>query len=229
MDSDFYVSILDVYAEFGIKLTAEQKQLFCNLEKILQNNIRDDFALLCNLHKLYQSVNRAKLPLTNLANSDCLYLGENVGKIMRVTEVLSQKFGLSEKTIYNYLQISGRFIDFLAGEKYIIPELKDFTISKLQELLPLSIDVIRQGFADKSLTYKSTRAEIRAFVKACKGVTAKKVVDEQIQSVDKDSEYNISLAVPGDVYAFVQDIVLKYKKYASFEDFVLSLIREKMK
>jgi len=231
MDSDYFISIMDVGAEFGIELSSEQQKIISNLEKILHNNLRDDYGLLCNLHNLYQSVNKINLPLGNLSNSDCLFIGEKTSKRMRLTELLGQKFGLSEKTIYNYLQISGRFIDFLAGEKFIIPELKDYTISKLQELLPVSNEVIRNAFAEKVLTYKSTKAEIRAFVKSCKGVTAKKVVDEQPaeEPHDPDSEMVVSIAVPADIYDHVRDLVVKHKKYASFEEYVLALIRKDMR
>lgn len=231
MESDYYISILNPYSEYGVKLTDEQQQLLHNLEKILQHNLRDDYSLLCNLYNLYQTVNKKNVPLVNLSNSDSLIVGDKVGNKMRITELLGCKFGLSEKTIYNYLAVAGRFIDFLAGEKFIISELKDYTISKLQELLLVSNEVIRKAFSDKVLTYKSTRAEIRAFVKSCKGTTAKKVVDEssEQEDIDSDEHYNVSLSMPQDVYQYVQDLVLKRKKYASLEEYILALVRQDMR
>ena len=231
MESDYYISILNSYSEYGVKLTDEQLQLINNLEKILQHNLRDDYALLCNLYNLYQTVNKKNVSLANLANSDSLLVGDKVGNKMRITELLGHKFGLSEKTIYNYLAVAGRFIDFLAGEKFVILELKDYTIAKLQELLPVSNEVIRNAFADKVLTYKSSRAEIRAFVKSCKGTSARKVVDEssEQEDIDPDSNYNVSLSMPQDVYQYVQDLVLKRKKYASLEEYILALVRQDMR
>lgn len=233
MDGDYFIGIEDIAKNYGIKLSDEQAGYVSALFKLLRNNLRDDFGLLCNMYRLFQSCKGRSFVVTEYNALTCMLSSQNkdATRISLVT-FLGQQFGFAEKTIYNYLQIAGRFIDFLAGEKFVISELKDYSISKLQELLPLSDEVIRKGFDDKILTYKSTRAEIRAFVKTCKGTPAKKVVDEPLEALEqqnRDSEYNVSISIPQDVYEYIQEQVLKYKKYASLEEFVLSLIRDKMK
>lgn len=228
MDTDYYISIIDLYSQYGVKITAEQQKLLNNLEQILSNHLRDDYGLLCNLWKLYKST-KSSVTLSNLASADCAFIGDKVGNKMRVTELLGNKFGLSEKTIYNYLKIADKFIDFLAGEKFIVLELKDYSISKLQELLPLSIDTIRQAFRDGTLTYKSTRAEIRQFVKSLQGSKKEKVIDnDQPNDIDPDNCYNVSIEFPKDIFEFVRTQVLTYKKYASLEDYIFALIRKEM-
>lgn len=209
-----------------IGLSEEQQKYLLNLEKIFENGRRDDFALLVNLYKLYKTTPNSTYCDKNMIAIK--HLGSKKNKVLFI-EYLGQKFGLDEKTIYNYIKIADRFISFLAGESYIIPELKDYTISKLQELLPISNNTIQVAFDNKELTYKSTRQQIRDWVKTQKGEQPNKVVENsQSDELLVDDCYNVSITMPVDVYEFCKKQVLIHKKYASLEDYLLALIKKEM-
>ena len=230
MESDFYID--SYFSGINQSLTAEQKAIVLNLENIFKSNLRDDFGLLCNIYELYQTCKGSKS-----IDKDSVSAAK-ITKDYRYTELLAKYFGLSERYIYRLLEISGRFIDFVAGDKkYKIPVLKEYSISKLQELLPLSLDLIERAFIDGLLNFKSTREQIRAFVKSCKAVNAKTVVEESVSDIlqkkenetsENSSDYLVSIEFPADVYEFIKNQVLKYKKFASLSDYVVSVIREKM-
>lgn len=48
----------------------------------------------------------------------------------------------------------------------------------MQELLPLSMEQIQKAFDNKELTVRSTVQDIRKYVKAVKGGTTSKVIEE---------------------------------------------------
>ena len=227
MESDFFI---DTYFN-GINqtLTKEQQDYILNLESIFKSNLRDDFGLLCNVYGLYKTckgstfTDRGAVSVAKITNQ------------YRFTELLAKFFGLSESYIYRLVQISDKFIDFRAGaKKFKIPELKEYSISKLQELLPVSLDSIKQAFSNNLLNYKSTREDIRSYVKTLKGTTPKKVIEEnnveeqEENVVDSEERFNVSIVFPSDVYEFIKKQVLKYKKFASLGDYIISLVREKM-
>ena len=224
METDFYILPFNV----SVNLTEEQQNYFLKLEQIFQSNLRDDFALLCNLYKLFKSSATNKragvdvLILTKLGSSE---------NKQRLTEVLGRKFGLSEKTIYTYLKIANKFVSFLAGEKFIIDDLKDYSISKLQELLPLSIEQIRNAFAEFDITYKSTKKELREYVKSIKTNNKDNKVYEEKEDVVSDvdvSEENhlVYLYVPSNIMEQCKDYCFKNK--LKLEDFILSCVKEKL-
>lgn len=223
MNGDYCV---DFMYNPDIGLTEEQQKYLLNLEKIFENGRRDDFSLLVNLYKLYKTT-----PNSTYCDKYMIaikHLGSKKNKVLFI-EYLGQKFGLDEKTIYNYIKIADRFISFLAGENYVIPELKDYTISKLQELLPISNNTIQVAFDNKELTYKSTRQQIRDWVKTQKGEQPNKVVENsQSDELLVDDCYNVSITMPVDVYEFCKKQVLIHKKYASLEDYLLALIKKEM-
>ena len=225
MESDFFI---DTYFN-GINqtLTKEQQGYVLNLEKIFKSNLRDDFGLLCNVYGLYKTCKGSRGTDKDTVNA------VKITNQYRFTELLAKFFGLSERYIYRLIQISGKFIDFVAGDKkYKIPELKEYSISKLQELLPVSLDSIKQAFSEKMLTYKSTRADIRNYVKTLKGTTSNKVIEEnnveeqEENDFDCEERFNVSIVFPIDVYEFLQKKCRKEK--ISFADYVISLVREKM-
>ena len=229
MEGDFFI---DTYINaINQTLTKEQQAYILNLEKIFKSNLRDDFSLLCNVYSLYKTCKGSKS-----TDKDTVSVAKITNQY-RFTELLSKFFGLSERYIYILIQISDKFIDFVAGDKkYKISELKEYSISKLQELLPVSLDSIKQAFASNLLNYKSTRADIRSYVKSIKSITPNKVIEKNTQELEQvvdteinDSRYNVSIVFPEDVYEFIKDQVLKYKKYFSLGDYIVALVREKMK
>ena len=213
MESDFFI---DTYFN-GINqtLTKEQQGYILNLEYIFRSNLRDDFGLLCNVYELYKTCKGSRGTDKDSVNT------AKITNKYRFTELLAKFFGLSERYIYRLIQISDKFIDFVAGDKkFKIPELKEYSISKLQELLPVSLDSIKQAFSNKLLTYKSTRADIRSYVKTLKGTTPNKVIENNVEEqedndCDCEERFNVSIVFPIDVYEFIKKQVLKYKKFAS--------------
>ncbi len=221
MLDDFFIN--NYFSGINQTLSKQQQELITNLENIFRSNLRDDFGLLCNIYELYQTCKGSKLIDKDTINT------ARINKDYRFTELLAKFFGLSERYIYTLLKISSKFIDFVAGDKkYKIPELKEYSISKLQELLPLELDSIKTAFRLGFLTIKSTRADIRSYVKTLKGGTNDNKVVEDLpeQDVDAGSVFNCSITFPADVYSFLQNEVLKNK--TNLESYIISLIREKM-
>lgn len=224
MEEDFFISPLVI----PIKLTKVQEEYILNLEKIFANNLRDDFALLCNLYKLYKTCGNSYNVDNSSISRSTLGLGSSKS---RFTDILANKFGLSEKTIYTYLKIANKFITFLAGEKYLIDELKDYSISKLQELLPLSLNTIEQAFKDCSLNYKSTKKQIREFVKSLKESQKDNKVIEEInkneeESYNSDKNCSVYITLPDDVLEFCRKQCATQK--IELSEYLVNLIKEKM-
>ena len=224
---DFYITPSNSYDDSNIKLTKIQQEYLLKLENIFKSNLRDDYTLLCIMYKLFKSCKGTKGIEKSKLN--CAILGSK-NKI-RLTEILSEKFGLSEKTIYTYLKIADRFIDFLAGEKFKINEFYDLSISKLQELLPLSLDTIKSAYKSKQLTFKSTKQDIRKFVKSFNAEKDNKVIDEEID-IETETPYNpdenclVTVTFPSDVLEFCRKQFISKK--ITLDDYLISLIREKM-
>lgn len=225
MDSDFFID--SYFSGINQTLTKQQQDYILALENIFKSNLRDDYGLLVNVYKLYQTCKGSKVIDKNTVSV------AHLTNEYRFTELLAKFFGLSERYIYILLQISSKFIDFAAGCKFRIPELNDYSISKLQELLPISIESIKLAFKSNCLTSKSTRAEIRSLVQTMKG--GKKdntVIEDNVQQEEKElsSEdyFNFSITFPLDVYEFIKKQVLVLKKASSLEEYVISLIREQM-
>lgn len=224
MESDFFI---DTYFN-GINqtLTKEQQVYILRLENIFKSNLRDDFGLLCNVYELYKTCKGSRGTDKDSVNT------AKITNKYRFTELLAKFFGLSERYIYRLIQISDKFIDFVAGDKKIkIPELKEYSISKLQELLPVSLDNIKQAFSNNLLNYKSTREDIRSYVKTLKGATPNKVIENNVEEqedndCDCEERFNVSIVFPIDVYEFLQNKCRKEK--ISFAEYVISLVREKM-
>lgn len=226
MESDFFI---DSYLQSATQsLSKEQLDYIISLETILNNNLRDDFGLLCAVYGLYKTCRGS-----SGTDKDCVSSAK-INKQYRFTELLAQCFGLSERYIYRLVQISGKFINFVAGDKkFKIAELHDYTISKLQELLPLSLNQIELAFQDNELTSKSTREQIRSYVKSLSGSKPDKVIEDSSTDADdvlitEDDSMLVSICIPKDVFDFVRNEILVHKKYASLEAYVISLIREKM-
>ncbi len=228
MLDDFFIN--NYFSGINQTLSIEQQTLILNLEKIFRSNLRDDFALLCNIYELYQTCKGSKSIDQDIINN------ARINKDYRFTELLAKFFGLSERYIYTLLNISGRFIDFVAGDKkYKVPELHEYSISKLQELLPLELDSIKTAFSLGLLTTKSTRAEIRSFVKGLKGGRVNKVIETNQdlsefpkQEIDSKDIASCSIVFPKDVYEFVTKQVAKSRKYTTLSDYIIALVREKM-
>ena len=182
MESDFFI---DTYFN-GINqtLTKEQQGYILNLEYIFRSNLRDDFGLLCNVYGLFKTCKGSRGTDKDSVNT------AKITNNYRFTELLAKFFGLSERYIYRLIQISDKFIDFVAGDKkFKIPELKEYSISKLQELLPVSLDSIKQAFSNKLLTYKSTRGDIRSYVMTLKGTTPNKVIENNVEEQEDNMSF----------------------------------------
>lgn len=228
---DCFVNIQNVCASYGITPTKEQQQYLLNIEKLVHNNIRDDFALLCNLYKFHDSLKGSRVV-------KCTKTKNEINFIL----LLGYQFGFAEKTIYNYLQIASKFIDFLAGEKYKIPELRDFTISKLQELMPLSIDSIQQAISTNKISCKSTKQQLRDYVKhvneqknkvvektSTENIELSKLNVSSVENYNPDEHSKISIDLSEDVRKFCLTKIGERKKYKTLDEYIEYLIRKEMK
>ncbi|MEG1751919.1 MAG: hypothetical protein RR247_02520, partial [Clostridia bacterium] len=121
-----------------------------------------------------------------------------------VITILQKFFGFSEKYIYRLAQIIDKFIYVYSSRDVATPNednkisgalyykfdfFKNLTISKMQELLPLSNEQIENAFK-KDLSFKSTIKQIREYVKALKNGNggADKVLEDNQQSLDEQED-----------------------------------------
>lgn len=225
---DYYVDVFDFYSSRGVILTDTQKTYLLNLEKILSGNIRNDYALLCNVYNLYMTTGK-KRTVDKYYNMIPINTGK-VGNTIRFTEVLAEKFGLSEKYIYTLLKIADKFIDFLAGEKFRIAELSNLTISKMQELLPLSINTIQEAFRSKQITYKSTKKELRQYVQSVKKPNSedKKVIEDNLEeTLDESTPSQVYISLPPDILEFCASECAEQQ--IPLADYIIALIKQKMR
>lgn len=225
-----FVNIEDVVSTYGIILTKSQQEYLLSIEHIISNSIRDDYSLLCNMYNLYKSCKNTNIVESNTISAAMIGDSQKGKKVNFIT-LLNQMFGLSDKTIYNYLKIADKFIDFLAGENFRLPELKDFSVSKLQELLPLSIETIQQAIKEHAITYKSTRDSIRKYVKSLNAKKATKVIeevpDDKAETYDPNFVGCYNIELPNDIMDFCKE-QMKKKKIDTLSDYIISLIKEQM-
>jgi len=206
---DFYIDYLP-----GIKFNNENIK---NAIKVLQENlesiIKINFHCLCAIREIVKNSTHGNLIITG----DVCYLKySSVSGEYTVFQIFKKMFGFCDKYVERLVRIINKFIIQDAGVlKYNIDNLKDFTISKLQELLPLSLEEIKKAFDKKYLTYKSTKSEIREYVKSLKDGDNK--ADKVLETNESEDDFEITdcgqyIKFNADNFEYLKKII-KGKKY----------------
>ena len=182
----------------NIDCKEDVKTTLNELAVVIKNGRRNDFMLLCCVGDIvHNSTFGQSIILTGAVS----YLKfASIGKENTV-EVLNKMFGFSVKHVEYLVKIINKFLRYKntsAGGQDVQQVLQcanetsryglswkfDFCeylgVGKLQELLPLSTEQIQYAFDSKNLTVRSTRAEIREYVKSIKsgGKVDNKVLEE---------------------------------------------------
>lgn len=162
-------------AVFDNKVINEYIEL---LQKCIKDRFKNDFEFLCILQNIRMEFS-STASTTNLVNSYISYEEAGCHRFIKFYDFFEDYFHLSAKTIKNYLLIAYTFLVQESGPaggkglkfkyRYKFDFCKDLTISKMQELVSLSDEQIRKVFEKKLLTPRSTREQIRRYVKSLKG------------------------------------------------------------
>lgn len=104
------------------------------------------------------------------------------------------EFGFEVRYVEKCIQCVNKFILFSAGAGgyEFDPLFKDFSGSKLFELLSVSYDQLEKDIKNKKLSSDMTFKEIRDYVKSLKGTVKKEnqVLEELTQDVNVEIDYN---------------------------------------
>ena len=213
MEDNFYV---DTYS--GIHFDSALVKVAINdISNILEQNKRNDFVLLSAIRQIVKESSHGGFILQGDL-SDLKYSWVN--NDYTVITILEKCFGFSAKYIERLVRIINKFIVVNSQNdvvlEYILDFLKDLTISKLQELLPLSIEQIKKAFDKKDLTYKSTIKDIREYVKSINGGANKdnKVLEEQPEELEEEiTDCSQLIRFKAENFEYMKDIVKEQKKF----------------
>jgi hypothetical protein len=214
---DFYVDYLP-----GIKF--DKPQIADEIKKIqslLESTKKNNFEFLCDIRKIVELSSHGDLILRD--NEICYLKYSWVNDDYTVLTILEKMFGFCSKYIEHVVRVINKFIVQDAGVlKYKFEFLKDLTISKLQELLSLSFEQIKNAFDKKDLTYKSTKKEIREYVKSLESGTDK--ADKVLEETDSEEDVEITdcgqyIKFSAENFEYLKEIVRdKKNKYSDTSD-----------
>ena len=229
MEEDFYINYLP-----GIKFDNSNITLALkDIAKILEETQRNDYRFLCAIRQLIKDSSHGNLILSgHIENLKYSWVSSDY----TVITILQKLFGFSVDYIEKVTRIINKFLILKpfgdVAEKniravyYVLEELNSYTISKLKELLPLSIEQIKKAFDKKDLTYKSTVKEIREYVKSIKGTSKEKVIEEN----DNEEESEITdcgqyVKFSSENFEIIKNIVLdKSNSYKDTSSVVAAMI-----
>lgn len=238
---DFYVDHLPGIKFHSVLITTALN----DISTVLESKIKSDFVFLSAMRSLIKHSSHGSLIL----DGNLSYVKySSVSDEYTVSDVLKKRFGFSDKYIEKLGRVVVKFLKPVgtapiqvqneepnAEVEYVLDCLKDLSISKLEELLPLSIEQIKKAFNDKVLSYKSTFREIRDYVKSIKGGPNKEnKVLEDTSSEDEDqpiTDCGQYIVFKEENFNYIKTVI-KGRKYnysdtSSFLNAVLDYCREK--
>ena len=194
----------------------QAKQAVDKLMQVMKNRLRSNFEFLCCLRKIIECssngsyILKGNVSMVNYSWIECSYSGVIESRFpynISVVDYLNKLFGFSKQHIEYLVKIINKFLrtqnvsdvgirEFAeengtaccVGLSYAFDFLEYLSISKMQELLPLSMEQIQKAFDNKELTVRSTVQDIRKYIKAVKGGTSSKVLEETPTAVDYEEE-----------------------------------------
>jgi hypothetical protein len=214
---DFYVDYLP-----GIKF--DKPQIADEIKKIqslLESTKKNNFEFLCSVRTIIKYSSHSTFILKQ---NEISYLKYSwVNDDYTVLTILEKMFGFCDKYIESIVRVINKFIvENGAVLEYKFSFLNDLSISKLQELLPLSFEQIKMAFDKKILTYRSTLKQIREYVKSLKTGTDK--ADKVLEETDSEEDVEITdcgqyIKFSAENFEYLKEIVLdKKNKYSDTSD-----------
>ena len=170
-----------------------------DIQTALETNIRSEIFLISGIYNLVKSASYGEYSFSHTQTLKYSYVSDDY----TVISILQKLFGFSEDYIVRIVRIIDKF--FILGDvsekkncldevilgvdselKICLDELKDFSISKLQALLPISIEQIKNAFEIKALSYKSTVKDIKEYVKSLSEKVENKVIENLEPTTDEE-------------------------------------------
>lgn len=194
------------------------------LAEIIRDNRRNDFKFLCAIRTLIKESSHGVVILSgDISSLKYTWLTNDI----QLLDFLQKTFGFSQKYLESVTRVILKFICVNTQNAgvpwYKFDFCEDLGISKLQELLSLSETQIQLAFGGGDLTVKSTKKEIRDYVKSLKGKKDNKVLEnlEDMSEVpiDKCQQYVVFSL---DDFEFIKNIVLDKKNKLNDTSAVIS-------
>lgn len=213
--------------------TARIKVALKDISTILESTKRNDFDLLCAIATLIKDSTHANYVYYDCSYLKYTYIDEDSG--LHMVDILEKYFGFSPSYVEKMVRVINKFISAVdcGNYKYNLEICKDLTISKMIELLPLSISDIEFAFLKGNLTFKSTSKEIRDYVKSLKGKKQNMVVEDNnktTSAVDcedkKITDNGLYIKLDNSSLDYIKKVI-KGKKYnyKTANDFLNALIK----
>ena len=217
---DLFVEELPKALSFGNK---DIMQAIIDIEQCIQSERRNDFKFLCAVRSLIKESSHGGLIL----NGDISVLKYSwLNDKIQLLVFLQKQFGFTDKYLETITRVIVKFICVNTQNAgvpwYKFDFCEDLGISKLQELLSLSETQIQLAFSSGDLTVKSTKKEIRDYVKSLKGRKENKVLETPDQSevpIDKCQQYVVFSL---EDFEFIKNIVLDKKNKLNDTSAVIS-------
>ena len=177
------------------------------LSIVIKDRLHSNFRFLCAVRAVIKGSSHGNLILSG---STGLVRYSWVSREYTLLDILQKMFGFSEKYIEYLVKIINKFLRIktaedvllgldallkdtdstcIKGIEYVFDFFEYLSISKMQELLPLSNEQIQKAFDSKVITVKSTVKEIRDYVKSIKGTKPdNKVYEDNDEELTEDIE-----------------------------------------
>ena len=181
----------DLYCKDFEFLNADNQKAYENLKQTILKRSRLDLEFL----QRFIEFSSECLGTVQYSCAKYAFIYDKNNSTMNFTDFCSSYLGLSSSTISKLYTTYERFIiENFAGEKctkktlsWILPEMRDMTLTKIFELLPISVDQLSRDFDKGVLSSNMTKMQLRAYVKDFKDGNADsaQVLEEYAEKDDE--------------------------------------------
>ena len=185
------------------------KDCINTIHAIMSKKTSIDVEFIYYLDKLRRCLKDAKFSKSD----SCMLFSVKDGMSYYFYELYEKAFGLSSSTTEKLLRVANKFIECRADvggnlkPKFIYGFLYDLSISKIIELLPLSMASILSAFDNGYLTKYSTVKQIREYIKSLK---TKKEDNTVIEAVEQEPVSDESDVVDEPLYDVTKQYELEF-------------------
>ncbi len=212
----------DLYCKDFEFLNKDNQQAYENLKQVVLKRSRLDLEFL----QKFIEFSSTTLGTTQYACAKYAHIYDKDNKTLNYTIFCAEYLGLSERTIQKLYQTYERFVidavDGADGKKtfsWAIPLFSDMSLTKIFELLPCSLEQLRNAYEKEIISANMTQKQLREYVKSLKDGygQANKVLEqvEQVQQEDTDSNQSEQSEPKLKTYNKLKDII----SYCRMSDF----------
>ena len=179
----------DLYCKDFEFLNKDNQQAYENLKQVVLKRSRLDLEFL----QKFIEFSSTSLGTTQFlcAKSANIYSKDN--KTMNYITFCAEYLGLSESTIKKLYLTYERFVtevvDYQTGEKsfsWAIPLFSDMSLTKIFELLPCSLEQLRNAYDKDIISANMTQKQLREYVKSLKNGYGQ--ANEVLEQIEKEQE-----------------------------------------